>query len=100
MIEQVPDPSSSPKPAPIEGEEALFAAAFELPESQRAAFLEAACQGNSGLLRRLQALLAAALWPDPSLATLEENARSKREVLEPPAEDAVGQTLGRCKLLE
>ncbi len=84
----------------MEGEEALFAAALERPESQRAAFLEAACQGNSGLLRRLQALLAAALRPDPSLATLEEDARSKREVLEPPAEDAVGQTLGRCKLLE
>ena len=88
-------------PAPSGGEEALFAAALEKPESERVVFLETACPGNPDLVQRLLALLAADMQADPGLATLEDAARTQRRESEPPEEeDAVGQTLGRYRLLE
>ena len=57
-------------------EEALFALALAKPAAKRPAFLDAVCEGDAALRQRLEALLADA--PD----------------------EAVGQTLGRYKLLE
>jgi eukaryotic-like serine/threonine-protein kinase len=50
--------------------ETLFHRADELPEADRAAFLEAACDGDEGLRRRVEALLAADVDAVGSLAGL------------------------------
>ena len=88
-------------PSP-ESQAALFVAALRLPELERTAFLDGACHGNTTLRLRLQALLAAHAQPDPSLALAGDDAPlgigpSPSAEL---ADDAVGQTLGRYKLLE
>ena len=44
--------------APPNREVALFSAALELPASERAAYLDAACAGDPALRQRLDALLA------------------------------------------
>jgi hypothetical protein len=94
-------------------EEALFALALEKPAEKRDAFLDAMCDGDPALRQRLEALLAAHEQPDGVLPTLAATARlredaSARQALpatevefadEPPHE-AVGQTIGRYKLLE
>ena len=81
-------------------EEGLFQAAARLAGAERAAFLDGACHANPDLRQRLEALLAANgakdsfLEPEPSpLKTLK---------LDSPdiPDEAVGQTLGRYKLLE
>jgi hypothetical protein len=52
-------------PSPQEREEALFRAAIELPPGvARQAFLDQACDGDSALRQRLEALLAARQPPD------------------------------------
>src|SRR5439155_14868860 len=88
-----------------EREAALFAMALEKPVAERAVFLQAVC-GSDGVLRqRLKTLLAAHDQPDEALG---EGANSKRtvkaamklEFAKEPADEAVGQTLGRYKLLE
>ena len=82
-------------------EEALFALAREKPAEKRAAFLDVMCEGDAALRSRLDALLAAHDQPETLLATQAEAARAtiKLEVVDPP-DEAVGQTLGRYKLLE
>src|SRR5213594_3323000 len=86
-----------------EREEALFRAAVELtPGARRQAFLDQACVGDPALRQRLEALLAAHEQPDGVLPTQAETARPDMEVefADEPRDEAVGQTIGRYKLLE
>jgi 2-methylaconitate cis-trans-isomerase PrpF len=83
-------------------EEALFRAAAELESrAARAAFLDQACAGNRTLRARLDALLAAHEQTEGALAEPPPaaNATMKIEFTDAP-DEAVGQTLGRYKLLE
>ena len=82
-------------------EEALFALALEKPDEKRAAFLDAICEGDSALRQRLEALLAAHDKPDNFMPTQTEAVRPtiKLDLADAP-DEAVGQTLGRYKLLE
>jgi hypothetical protein len=101
MSDRVDDPLT-PVSSTLEGEEALFAAALDRPESERSAFLDQACQGNGALRRRVQALLAADAQPDPGLAIPADDAlvSARPERFDEDPDDAVGQTFGRYKLLE
>src|SRR5262245_57078874 len=97
-----------------EREEALFRAAVELTSgSTRQAFLDQACLGDPALRQRLEALLAAHEEPDGLLPTQEEIVRLRSEAsarqarptisdesADEPPDEAVGQTIGRYKLLE
>ena len=92
------------KPTP---EEALLAEALQRPAHERAIFLEGACRGDKALRERLAALLAAHEQPDTLLATqlgaIRPHEPRRDELHESPDErpdEAVGQTLGRYKLLE
>jgi len=84
-------------------EEALFALALEKPADKRPAFLDAMCEGDPALRQRLDALLAAHEQPaellggDGAAATVK--ATIKLDLAAAP-DEAVGQTLGRYKLLE
>ena len=82
-------------------EEALFALALEKPVEKRAAFLDAMCEGDAALRARLEALLAAHEQRDTLLTTQAEAVRPtiKLDLADAP-DEAVGQTLGRYKLLE
>ena len=82
-------------------EEALFAAALERPAEKRSDFLDGACLGDPALRQRLEALLAAHEQPETLLTTQADAARPtlKVDLAEAP-DEAVGQTLGRYKLLE
>src|SRR5436190_14444447 len=88
-------------PSPQNREEALFEAAVQLTGAERASFLNGACLGDPVLRQRLEALLAAHDAPDE----LSPNAKAaavatmKIEFADAP-DEAVGQTLGRYKLLE
>ena len=82
-------------------EEALFALALAKPVEKRAAFLDVMCDGDAALRQRLEALLVAHEQPETLLATKTETARPtiKLDLADAP-DEAVGQTLGRYKLLE
>src|SRR5438034_3928845 len=88
-------------PSPQNREEALFQAAVQLTGAERASFLNGACLGDSALRQRLEALLAAHDQPDNLVPTQAEAARPtiKLDLADAP-DEAVGQTLGRYKLLE
>ena len=79
----------------------MFALAVEKPVGERAAFLQAVCGADGALRQRLEALLAAHEQPETVLATQTETARPtiKLDLADAP-DEAVGQTLGRYKLLE
>ena len=79
-------------------EEALFALALEKPVEKRAAFLDVICEGDSAMRTRLEALLAAHGQPEALPATAVKTT-IKLEFTDAP-DEAVGQTLGRYKLLE
>ncbi len=82
-------------------EEALFALALKKPADKRPAFLDAMCEGDAALRQRLDALLAAREQPETLLATQAEAARPTIKLdLDDAPDEAVGQTLGRYKLLE
>jgi eukaryotic-like serine/threonine-protein kinase len=82
-------------------EEVLFALALEKPAEKRAAFLEVMCEGDPALRQRLEALLAAHDQPDNLVPTQAEAARPTINLeLDDAPDEAVGQTLGRYKLLE
>ena len=86
---------------PPSNEEALFALALSKPAAERAAWLDRECGGDSALRQRLEALLAAHEQPDTLLATKAETARPTIKLdLDDAPDEAVGQTLGRYKLLE
>ena len=82
-------------------DEALFALALDKPAEKRAAFLDAICDNDTTLRQRLEALLAAHDQPETLLATQVETALPtlQPDLAEAP-DEAVGQTLGRYKLLE
>jgi tRNA A-37 threonylcarbamoyl transferase component Bud32/tetratricopeptide (TPR) repeat protein len=83
-------------------EEALFAAAIVRPASERATFLDGACLGEPDLRQRLEALIVAHEQPEKLLGTdaPQSKATIKLEFASEPADEAVGQMLGRYKLLE
>jgi tetratricopeptide (TPR) repeat protein len=86
---------------PPPNEAALLALALAKPVAKRPAFLDAVCEGDAALRQRLEALLAAHEQPETFLATQAETARPtiKLDLADVP-DEAVGQTLGRYKLLE
>jgi WD40 repeat protein/serine/threonine protein kinase len=96
MSESKPD-----MPSPQNREEALFQAAVQLTGAERAAFLNGACLGDDALRQRLEALLAAHDEPDELLPKGAPAVVKtiKLDMSEAP-DEAVGQTLGRYKLLE
>src|SRR5256712_1145237 len=93
--------NDSAMPSPQEREAALFALALEKPVAERAAFLQAVC-GSDGVLRqRLESLLAAHDQPGELLATPTPGLKATIKLdLDDAPDEAVGQTLGRYKLLE
>ena len=84
-------------------EEALFGLALEKSADKRPAFLDVMCEGDPTLRQRLEALLAAHEQPDELLgngvAAATVKATVKLDLMDAP-DEAVGQTLGRYKLLE
>jgi len=91
------------KMAPAQQREAaLFAAVIEKPLAERAAFLDGACHGDPALRQRLEALLTAHAAPDELLSSLTPEAKAtlKIEFAEEPADETVGQKIGRYKILE
>ena len=95
--------SESNMASPQKREEALFALALEKPAEKRADFLDGACHGDPALRQRLEALLKAYEAPDESLPKDKDApvARATMKLELPNAPDkAVGQTLGRYKMME
>jgi hypothetical protein len=83
-------------------EEVLFGLNLNQPAEKRAAFLDTMCYGDAALRACLDALLAAHEQPDTLLANQAEAARPKLkiEIADKPADETLGQTIGRYKLLE
>ncbi|HEY3857603.1 MAG TPA: protein kinase [Verrucomicrobiae bacterium] len=81
-------------------DEALFRAAAELPASKRGAFLDAACDGDASLRSRLEARLATHDNPDSSPSPEAKPIKTLKIDFEDAPDEAIGQTLGRYKLLE
>ncbi len=84
-------------------EEGLFQLALTKLAGKRSAFLDAMCDGDAALRQRLEALLAAheaaeSLLAEPPVARIVA-ATIKLDLADVP-DEAVGQTLGRYKLLE
>jgi len=97
--------NNSAMPSPQERESALFALALEKPVAERAAFLQAVCGADGALRQRLETLLAAHEQPNELLgddAPPAEGAAPtmKIEFAEEPADEIIGQKIGRYKLLE
>ena len=86
-------------------EAALFETAVQLFGTARATFLDGACHGNPALRQRLEALLAANdskdsfLEPEAPKPASGPAGTMKLELPDEP-DEAVGQTLGRYKLME
>jgi serine/threonine protein kinase len=80
-------------------EEVLFAMLLEKPVDQRPAFLDVICAADPVLRRRLDTLLAAHDEPDESPPAPAGKATVKLSLPNIP-DEAVGQTLGRYKLME
>jgi serine/threonine protein kinase len=82
-------------------EELLFQLALTKPAVERGPWLDAECDGDAALRQRLEALLAAHEQPGTLLASQAEAARPtiKLDLADAP-DEAVGQTIGRYKLLE
>ena len=82
-------------------EDWIIRQARERPAAERAAFLDGACAGDVALRQRLQTLLAAHNASDESLPTTGPAVKATIKLDRPDTPDeAVGQTLGRYKLLE
>ena len=82
-------------------EEWIIRQARQRPGAERAVFLDGACAGDAALCARLDALLAAHEQPETLLATQAEAARPtiKLDLADAP-DEAVGQIIGRYKILE
>jgi hypothetical protein len=80
-------------------EELLFGLALTKPAAERARFLDRECGEDKALRQRLDALLAAHEQTDTLLATQAGPPRNAPDLTDAP-DEAVGQTLGRYKLLE
>ena len=82
-------------------EELLFQLALTKPTTERSLFLERECGDDRALRARLESLLAAHEQPETLLATQADAVRPTIKLdLEDVPDEAVGQTLGRYKLLE
>jgi eukaryotic-like serine/threonine-protein kinase len=83
-------------------EEWIIREAQQRPPAERDAFLDGACAGDPGLRQRVEGLLAAQAQSNPLWATRSAAVRAhpKREFADDPPLEAVGQMLGRYKLLE
>lgn len=85
----------------VSPEAALFAMELAKPAEKRTEFLDTLCAGEVALDQRLETLFAAPEQPETLLATQADAARPAAKLDPPDAPDeAVGQTLGRYKLLE
>src|ERR1039458_7277298 len=93
---QGPEPSSV-----CREEDILRQALMRRTPLERGAFLDGACGGGAALRVEIEALLAAQEQPGPLLTTQAEAARTtvKLDLADVP-DEAVGQTIGRYKLLE
>jgi len=79
-------------------QETLFEAALKLTDAQqRAAFLEAACQGNPDLRRRLDDLLAAQPEAD---VFFQKRLKAEGPTVVTPLTERPGDRIGRYKLLQ
>ncbi len=95
----------------------IFDAALQLSPDGRAAYLDQACAGDAALRRRVEALLGAleaagtfmekpatparpARSPLPATVSGAPSLSPESPAAPDPADDAVGQTVGRYKLLE
>src|SRR5262245_18618008 len=91
-------------PAPHEREAVLFALALERPVAESPAFLRAVCGEDAALRQRLEALQEAHDQPDERLSDRAGRptvpATAETQVDDGPPDEAVGQTLGRYKMLE
>src|SRR5262245_41234324 len=89
-------------PASNDREQAIFTLTAAKPAAERAAFLERECAGDTALRARLEALLAAHDKPDEILGTQPESAKPtiQLDLTNEAADEAVGLTMGRYKLLE
>ncbi len=81
-------------------EETLFAAALEQAPAERSGFLKGACLGDDALRQRVEALLTAHDATANLLHTAAGTAPTLKLDLADVPDEAVGQTLGRYKLLE
>lgn len=81
-------------------EEALFASALERPAGERAAFLDGACLGDAVLRQRVETLVAAYDATANPLHTAAGPAATLKVEFADAPDEAVGQTLGRYKLLD
>ena len=96
--------NSNMNPTP-QREEALFQAAVHLRGAARSTFLDGACQGEPAMRQRLETLLAAHDAGDSFLEPKEQGSATQplktiKLQIEDSPDEAVGQTLGRYKLLE
>ncbi len=82
----------------IKSEETIFAAAIDLAEERRAAYLSEACAGDDELLRRVEALLNSHNNAETFLETPPAQLEAFESVL--PVNDLAGRKVGRYKLLE
>ena len=82
-------------------EELLFQLALTKPAAERAPFLDRECGDDKSLRQRLETLLAAYDAPDELSPDTRPTAKAtmKLDLADAP-DEAVGQTLGRYKLLE
>ena len=91
--------------------DAIYCAARELPSADRPDFLAQACAGDDELQKRVKQMLAVSaeaeafitdLPDDDSEARTSDNGSAKalKLALAEAPDEAVGQTLGRYKLLE
>ena len=78
-------------PTPLEPDAGLFALGGKKPVAERPAFVQAVCVGDPAQRARLETLLAT--QTEPARPTIKRD-------LEDAPDQAVGQTLGRYKLLE
>ncbi len=77
----------------------MFALALAKPAEKRGAFLDVICEGDAASRQRLEALLAAHEQLATELAGADASTGKATAIMEQP-DEAVGQTLGRDKLLE
>ena len=87
---------------PEQREEWIIRQARERPAAERAALLDGACAGDAALRLRLEPLLGEPGRKEIPLATLAEAPRPtiKLEFADEPADEAVGRSIGRYKVLE
>src|SRR5512140_1981829 len=91
-----------PCPSPQEREAELFESALEKNGAERDAFLQGIAASDPALRARVRALLAAHEQGGDVLAGAADRACRTRtgEDEDPSPDEAVGQTIGRYKLLE